>query len=228
MVQAARQPEKPKAVKPRRSLLRSGLGRRRASVHTGTDRVREKEILAATRSVLTERGYANFTLRGIAEVAGLSLSHLQYYFPTKAEIVSALFADVGNDYEQAYVAFLARIYGGPEERLSAWIEFLLDDSWDPETRRFFIQLWGLLESEADGSQSLLREFYEMDIEEISGLIAAARPELFPSDVRQRATLIAGAIEGMMLVVGFNEQSGRARRKMLVSSRHQLVSIALAD
>ena len=134
MVQAARQPEKPKAVKPRRSLLRSGLGRRRASVHTGTDRVREKEILAATRSVLTERGYANFTLRGIAEAAGLSLSHLQYYFPTKAEIVSALFADVGNDYEQAYVAFLARIYGGPEERLSAWIEFLLDDSWDPETR----------------------------------------------------------------------------------------------
>ena len=158
----------------------------------------------------------------------MSLSHLQYYFPTKAEVVRALFADVGNDYERAYVAFLARTYGGPEERLSAWIEFLLDDSWDPETRRFFIQLWGLLESEADGSQSLLREFWEIDIEEISQLIAPARPALFPSDVRQRATLIAGAIEGMMLVVGFKEQSVRARRKMLVSSRDQLVSIALAD
>jgi hypothetical protein len=98
----------------------------------------------------------------------------------------------------------------------------------PRHGAFSSNCGGLLESEADGSQSLLREFCEIDIEEISQLIAPARPALFPSDVRQRATLIAGAIEGMMLVVGFNEQSGRARRKMLVSSRDQLVSIALAD
>ena len=219
---------KSKRGKRRRQPLHSGVARRRASPPTGTDRDRQKDILAATRAVLTDHGYSSFTLRRVAQAAGLSLSHLQYYFPTKDEIVRALFEDVGSDYERAYVEFLARTHSGPEERLGAWIEFLLDDSWDPETRRFFIQLWGLLESEGDTSGSLLREFYEIDIEEISRLIIAARPALSAGEVRQRATLIAGAIEGMMLVVDFHDRSSRGRRKMLVSSRDQLVAIALMD
>ena len=39
---------------------------------------------------LPENGYEQFTLRNVAERVGMRMSHLQYYFATKGDLVRAI------------------------------------------------------------------------------------------------------------------------------------------
>ncbi len=190
-------------------------------------RDRRADILLAARQVLIEHGYGLFTVRRIAQGAGLGLSHLQYHFPTKQALVRALFEDVGKEYEAKQAQLLASADQRPTARLSAWIEFLLEDAWRPDTRRFFIQLWGLLESE-QGDGSLLSDFYALDIREISKLIEAANPLLDPTAVNQRAVIVAGAIEGTMLMVNARDFGESSFRRTLHATRDHLMRLALGD
>src|SRR5215218_1479875 len=44
-------------------------------------------VLPATLRVLAERGFANFTMEGVAEAAGVSKSTVYRYWPTKIELL---------------------------------------------------------------------------------------------------------------------------------------------
>ena len=106
----------------------------------------------------------------------------------------------------------------------AWIDFLLEDCWDPRTRHFFIQLWGLVESEDAYTGQLLQEFYATDISEILQLLHELSPHLDSRLLGQRATIIAGLIEGMMLMVG-SESTMQRRARLLAETRKQIFRIA---
>ncbi len=47
---------------------------------------RSRIILDCARSILVNEGYAELTLRRAAERAGIRLSTLQYYYPTKEKL----------------------------------------------------------------------------------------------------------------------------------------------
>jgi AcrR family transcriptional regulator len=50
-------------------------------------------ILEAGRNALQEVGLEGFVLRGIAERAGMGLGNLQYYFPTRDDLLAAVIRD---------------------------------------------------------------------------------------------------------------------------------------
>jgi AcrR family transcriptional regulator len=188
-------------------------------------RAREAEIIAAAREVLANEGYEQFTLRNVAERVGMRMSHLQYYFATKGDLVRALLAQVAAEYEQKSAEILAQVPDTPTARFMAWIDFLLQDCWDSRTRHFFIQLWGLAESEDASSGELLKEFYATDIREIRQLLAELSPHLGATLLTQRATIVAGVVEGMMLMVGSGPRSTDERRELLAETRKQIFRIA---
>ena len=188
-------------------------------------RAREAEIIAAAREVLANEGYEQFTLRNVAERVGMRMSHLQYYFATKGDLVRALLAQVAAEYEQKSAEILAQVPDTPTARFMAWIDFLLQDCWEPRTRHFFIQLWGLAESEDASSGELLKEFYATDIREIRQLLAELSPHLGETLLTQRATIVAGVVEGMMLMVGSGPRSTDERRELLAETRKQIFRIA---
>jgi AcrR family transcriptional regulator len=188
-------------------------------------RAREAEIIAAAREVLANEGYEQFTLRNVAERVGMRMSHLQYYFATKGDLVRALLAQVAAEYEQKSAEILAQVPDTPTARFMAWIDFLLQDCWDSRTRHFFIQLWGLAESEDASSGELLKEFYATDIREIRQLLAELSPHLGETLLTQRATIVAGVVEGMMLMVGSGPRSTDERRELLAETRKQIFRIA---
>jgi AcrR family transcriptional regulator len=195
--------------------------RRRRTRNQG--RAKAADILSAARGLLADTYCAQFTLRNVADRAGVRLGHLQYYFPTKGDLVRALFASVAEVYRAQTERVLAQVPDTPTARFMAWIDFLLEDCWDPRTRHFFIQLWGLLESEDAYTGRLLREFYQTDIGEIVRLLEALSPHLDAGLLRQLATIIAGVIEGMMLMV----ESGPAEdsKALLNETRKQIFRIA---
>ena len=61
---------------------------------------RRDDILRAARAAIAENGYARASLRDIAERVGLTHAGLQYYFPTKEAILTALLDERDADAEQ--------------------------------------------------------------------------------------------------------------------------------
>ncbi len=55
---------------------------------------RRQLILAAFHECIIEQGYAKTTLRDVAKGAGMSASHLLYYFPGKSAILEQFFENV--------------------------------------------------------------------------------------------------------------------------------------
>jgi len=188
-------------------------------------KAREAEIIAAARSLLTDGGPEPFTLRNVADRVGLRMSHLQYYFATKGELVRALLAHVAADYARQSEDVLGQVPDTPTARFMAWIDFLLQDCWDPKTRHFFIQLWGLVESEDAYNGRLLQQFYESDIVEIQRLLRDLSPHLDERMMYHRSVIIAGVIEGMMLMVGSGPSEADARRALFFETRKQVFRIA---
>jgi AcrR family transcriptional regulator len=188
-------------------------------------RAREADIIAAAREVLANEGYEQFTLRNVAERVAMRLSHLQYYFATKGDLVRALLANVAAEYEARNREVLAQVPDTPTARFMAWIDDLLNDGWDPRTRHFFIQLWGLAESEDALTGELLQDFYATDITEIRRLLESLSPHLDAKLLEQRATIIAGVIEGMMLMVGSGPHGATERRELLAETRKTIFRIA---
>ena len=186
---------------------------------------READILAAARELLAGDVGEQFTLRNVADQVGMRLSHLQYYFATKGDLVVALLASVAAEYSAKTEEVLAQVPNTPTARFMAWIDYLLLDCWDPRTRHFFIRLWGMVESEDANSGQLLQGFYATDIAEIARLLQELSPHL-PDYLRlRRAAIIAGVIEGMMLMVGSGPPDSQGRAELLAETRKQIFRIA---
>lgn len=64
-----------------KALVREGMG---STAHEPS--AREQIVVAAAESLL-ENGYAGTSVRAIASRAGVAIGNLQYYFPTKSELL---------------------------------------------------------------------------------------------------------------------------------------------
>ena len=73
----------------RNRATRAGTAKHRAGKATA------QKILDAARDLLTERGQSNFSMRNVAEAAGLHLANVQYYYPKRDDLVRAMLLDTG-------------------------------------------------------------------------------------------------------------------------------------
>lgn len=207
---------------------KTGSERMRVTASSRKGRVKIAEILAAATAVLVDKGYTQFSLRNIAATAGIHLSNLQYYFPTKEAIIHALMDFVVQQYDAKYQERFRTLPTMPYPRLVAILDYLIEDIEDPKTRRFFIQFWALLEStDSSGNGKLLNELYAAHIENIASYVAELNPSLSPGARRQRAAMIAAMIEGMMLMLRDADdylQSGES--DIRIEMRKQLLRIVV--
>ena len=95
----------------RYSGARSGTAKHRAGQATVT------KILQAARTLLTERGHSDFSMRNVADAAGVHLANVQYYFPRRDDLVQALLIDTGDRYRALYEQALHGVADDPIERL---------------------------------------------------------------------------------------------------------------
>ena len=100
-------------------------------------------ILAATAGILRKQGIGAVTTNSIAAAAGIPVSSIYQYFPSKVEILSAL-------YEQYLAGIVAVIdaFATPERLQQPWEEFLTAFTkviFQQETReRIDRELWSAL------------------------------------------------------------------------------------
>lgn len=202
-------------VKVRRTAGRARSGRDTA-----------QRILESARELLMRAGDTQFSMRNVAAQAGLHLANVQYYYPTYAALMRAILADTGARYRAAYERLRALHCGDRLQHFRAVVDFNLRDIADPRTRRFFIQLWALLNTLDGETGSLHNELYEIDIAQLGECIAGLAPKTSAAEVRRRATLLAAMIEGLVLVRGAHSRNARELKQLMARARALGMQIAL--
>lgn len=160
--------------------------------HVEADDTREA-ILDATYRVLCDRGYADLSMRAIAEESGKSKSLLHYHFDTKDDLLLAfldrfvetldeLLAESESEHPRdRLIGFVDRFVAGPNEtdRQSLWlalVEFRVRAAHD---ERFREQLARTDRAKVGAIARIIEDgvdegaFREVDPEETAELIASA-------------------------------------------------------
>jgi len=186
------------------------------------------KIVAAAREVLQNKGYAHFSMRKIATTAGLHLANVQYYYPTKDDLVRALFLDTANRYRDLYEERMKDAGSDPILRFERLIYANFDDILNKKTRQYFIQFWALLDELDNHSGRLLGELYALDIGILGDVIQSMHPDVDKDEIERRATLLAAMIEGLMVVRGAGTRRSVKVNQLLDRAYKTTLAIANGD
>ena len=182
-------------------------------------------ILDVARSVILEQGFAELSLRNVAELAGVRLATLQYYFRTREDLFQSAF-------RYAADAAWNRITGDFPDRagddhgkiLQRFLKGLDATAQDPEIAGFFTELWAQSRLN-DFAAGLMQEYYAEAIEHLAGLLRNNEPAIRGPEARHRAMLIMATVEG--LTVFSVIKKGAPSRMSLPQARAVRTLIALA-
>jgi AcrR family transcriptional regulator len=183
-------------------------------------------ILRAARALFIREGATGFSARRVAREAGLSLGSVQHVFPTADSLLVAMFEYVVNSYDARYEALIARLPLNARTRWEAVADVLVDDVFDPDTRRFFFGFWSLgCHNRLVGV--LLKEGYAYHTANIAGFLAAAYPEIPEERCRTTAQQVVALIEGWMVYTppGLSAAARRQLRATLKAGIDALLASA---
>jgi TetR/AcrR family transcriptional regulator, transcriptional repressor of bet genes len=123
---------------------------------------RRREILTAFARVLADHGYAGATIAAVAAEAGVAPGLVHHHFESKAELLSALLADLIARFRER-----ARAYEGGEDELLAYVDgaLKLDERADLVATRCWVGVFG----EAVRSPALFAQMRRLIDTEISAI-----------------------------------------------------------
>ena len=186
-------------------------------------------LLEAARSALAEKGHSEFSMRSVAKAAGVHLRTVQYYFPTKRDLLTEAMEYTLSAYYLGQYPLTRNNYAGltPEKKFEAMIGFLFDDLKEPFVCLFFPEMWALASKDEDAAAAL-DKFYRLHRQSIAAVIAEYRPELSTRSVGHRAAIVAMLIEGLLLLVGHGKTQHNELRGIRAEVMRQMKNIVESD
>jgi AcrR family transcriptional regulator len=159
-----------------------------------------EEILRTALGLLVEEGYRAMSMRRVAAACGMRLGNLTYHFPTREDLVRALFEAVISSYEVEF-AEIARLPDlAPEARLAAICRLILEDIRTKKTTHLFPELWALSNHD-DFVLDRVQELYARARQPILEAIGHMRPDLDTASRQDLALFISAAMEGLTVFAG---------------------------
>lgn len=162
-------------------------------------------IIDVARGLMLEGGSLEFTLREVALRAGISISNLQYYFPTRLAVLRAVVEPV----IEGYLVELRKAIdadGPPRLKIDALVERALKDARSAERTALWWHFVSLAAIDPECSQ-LLDEWYEEATPGIAKFVQAMDPDCKPADSLHRAMLLIALADGISFQLG----AGRRKR-----------------
>ena len=167
---------------------------------------------------MIEHGYSAVTLRAVAAACGVSLAAVQYFYPDKASLYTAMIDGMTVQMDGIYQGISERL---PQDRsrLAEFLRYLLfDDITDPVTAGFFYELWSLAHREPIAARALAA-LYTQQLARLTSLVRDVDPAVDVLEATRRATLIMAATDGLMMTIGYGKQppaavEGGGRERLL--------------
>ncbi|MDO9530700.1 MAG: TetR/AcrR family transcriptional regulator [Deltaproteobacteria bacterium] len=166
---------------------------------------RTREILAAARSLLEQRGPEAMTMEEIAAAAGVAKGTVYLYFQSKDDLIQALIAQVGENIIQDVEAALVAP-GTPPEKLIRLVSVLLE-YLNRERLLFPIYARELVQGEGESRDGFRRRFQELEeqfVALVTDLFAEgiAAGHFIPANPR----LLTFLIRGLIRATGYYQKS----------------------
>jgi len=161
---------------------------------------RAGEILIAARAVLVEEGYPAFTARKVAQRLQIRQSNVQYYFPTKADLVRALFERAMQESSKAFALQTAGRKLSPSRRILWSVDQFLQSHHSLEEQVFLRELWALSAHDPDVAEAM-NGFYARLIDLVTRSLLALNPKLGRRKAQRRALIVVSLIDGLSIFHG---------------------------
>ncbi|WP_328953258.1 TetR/AcrR family transcriptional regulator [Kitasatospora purpeofusca] len=157
---------------------------------------RREALLDAAEEVLVAEGGPEWTMRAVAAAAGVRLGHLQYYFPTHAELVAAVLERVLRRSAERLAPLLSADADAPGAATGV-VTTLLAEQEDARLMRLFVEVWALAARDASVAAAV-RGFYRDYRDQVTAFLARRHPDLPEEERRARAGVFIMLIEGASL------------------------------
>ena len=178
---------------------------------TGTKgQKRRQQIIDAAKQALIEGGANSLVLRDVADQIGITHGNLQYYFPTKNDLLIAIFDQAVEKYTESMKVAVSET-STSKGRLDAIIDAGIAELKAPETA-----LWRMMMSLADHNPDMAlilkkeNDLYEQVVAEELALIS---PDLSLQRRRHIARIIHAILDGLGIQFSYEDAEGPEMRAL---------------
>lgn len=157
-------------------------------------------LLVSATDIVTQQGFSALTFRKLAKQCSMSLSNLQYYFPSSEALIHAMLRFIISQNLQNLRDSTFPDIQTPEDRLRAFFEFLTSDIRKKKTNALFTAIWDLAQRDRFVADKL-DKIYSVEIALLTLLLAEINPTAKSKELSEKAGVISALFEGMMPVFG---------------------------
>ncbi len=155
-------------------------------------------ILVEARMVFLDSGNAGFSMRSVAKKVDMSLSHLQYFFPTKDQLFLEMVRYTVNDYLKNYKIIMMESYNSPEQQMCAVLDYLFSDLMRLDVTAIFVELWGMALRDVE-ARLFQRKLYRVNRRKFSTILTRVYPDSSRETIKRVATQVLLHIDGIMVL-----------------------------
>lgn len=159
-----------------------------------------QRILLAAHRLFVREGGAEFSCRGVAKEAGVSLGAVQHFFPSKDELLAATLEHVLAEIRREYEHLQEELPFSAKARLLGVIDVLVADAWRQDSRRFFLGLHALSCRNAF-AERLVSAMCKHHQRRLAGFIGAAAPHLTERQCLDLALQLCAMLDGLTFYTG---------------------------
>jgi AcrR family transcriptional regulator len=185
------------------------------------------KVVQAAKSVFLRSGGAQFSIRGVAKEAKMSMGAVQHFYPTRDQLVAGMLEYVTNEYEIEWERVSRDFPFNGEDRLMHAIEYLAADILEQETRQFFFALWSL-SCHNKFAATLQEEMYAHHIRNMAIFVGAAKPQFSERQCVDTAVQIVALIEGLMLFTAPGSRQLGSRASLVRSLKRTVTKLLVSD
>jgi len=156
-------------------------------------------ILNAAIELLAHEGYAELSMRKVAERLNMRLSAVQRHFPTWELLFQAMMMRVLAEYTRVFDQHLNEAKASRLKQFENVLDYLIRELKSPVTQSLFAQLWALAQTN-DYVRKIMLDMYAYERSVFEYFIAELNPELDKKEITRRAALMVTQIEGLMLLI----------------------------
>lgn len=179
------------------------MGNRPGTAVQRKGRERVEQILDTATQLLIEEGHGQFTMNQLAKRLGIRISNLQYYFPSREQLIQQLlqrFLDKAKDGIDA----IAKKDTTPRKRLLSTVDYVLKDQDNESSCKIIWEIWALSVRDEKISEAM-DDFYESYCTQVYDMLIALNPEVPPRKAGRISALVVAMIEGLSLMRGFGKR-----------------------
>ena len=165
---------------------------------------RRQQIIDAAKQALIEGGANSLVLRDVADQIGITHGNLQYYFPTKNDLLIAIFDQAVEKYTESMKVAVSET-STRKGRLDAIIDAGIAELKAPETA-----LWRMMMSLADHNPdmaSILKKENDLYEEVVAEELQLISPDLSIQRRRHIARIIHAILDGLGIQFSYEDAEG---------------------